>query len=62
MGLSASDAVMLVTLPPVPCDKHLLHRKLGDEDEPFQVGGDKSAKLVGGVIRERLGSRRCRHC
>jgi hypothetical protein len=29
--------------------------ELGDEDEPFQVRGGETAKLVGGVIREGLG-------
>ena len=29
--------------------------ELGDEDKPFQVGGGETAKLVGGVVRERLG-------
>ena len=41
--------------------EHLLHGKLRDEDEPFEVGGDKGSKLVGGVISERLESRTCRH-
>ena len=35
--------------------QHLLDGELGDEDEPFQVGGDETAKLVGGVVREGLG-------
>ena len=34
--------------------KHVLDRKLGDVDEPFEVCGDKGPKLVGGVIREGL--------
>src|SRR6202000_2960489 len=34
--------------------KHLLHGKLSDEDEAFEVGGDKAAKLGGRVIRERF--------
>src|SRR5215813_3245972 len=33
----------------------LFDGELGDEDEPFQVGGGETVKLVGGVVRERLG-------
>ncbi len=34
MGLSANAAVMLVTLPPVPCEQLLPDGQLGYEDEP----------------------------
>jgi hypothetical protein len=33
----------------------LFDGELGDEDEPFQVGGGETAKLVGRVVREGLG-------
>ena len=33
----------------------LFHCDLGDEDEPFQVGGNETAKHVGGVVTEGLG-------
>jgi hypothetical protein len=36
--------------------QHLLDGELGYEDEPFQVGGDEAAKLVGGVLGNPKGS------
>ena len=35
--------------------QHLPDRELGDEDESFEVGGNESVKLLGGVVGERLG-------
>jgi hypothetical protein len=35
--------------------QHLLDRELGYEDEPFQIGGYETAKLVSGVVRKGLG-------
>ena len=35
--------------------QHLFDCELGAEDEPFQVRGGETAKLVGGVVREGLG-------
>src|SRR5260370_10136541 len=54
MGFSSSDAVMVVTLPSA-LRQDLFDCELGDEDEPFQVGGGETPAAVGAVLRAKLG-------
>jgi hypothetical protein len=54
IGFTAKDAVMVVTLPPVPLRQHLLDGELRNEDEPFKVGRNEAQEFIDGVFRERL--------
>jgi len=63
MGCWASEAVRLVTpTPPVALRQHLLNGQLGDKEEAFEIGGDQSPKILGGVVREGFKLRRRPHC
>ena len=47
--------LIIVTLPPVPCDSICLTASWVMKNEPFQVGGDEATKLVDAVVCKRFG-------
>ena len=55
MGLSANAAVIVVTLPPVPCESICLTASWVIEDESVKIRRDKAPKFAGTVFSERLG-------
>ena len=54
LGLSASEAVMLVTLPPLPCESICFTASWVTKMNPSEVGGDESAEVLDSVLGERL--------
>src|SRR5258707_3620990 len=55
MGFSSNDAVMVVTLPPVPCDRICLTASWVMKINPSRLVEARPRKIVGSVVRERLG-------